>query len=111
MVIVFYGEQQYGRYKSWHSMRNGSGRLPEGVYNSAYVYDPTPEPFNPVPGSFQRIGSKWYRAEFNKQYLGIFSSPEEAHAAYVAAKNTALTELAAQQSDSRIRDALLTKLE
>ena len=63
-----------------------------------------------LPRGVNRNGKK-YQGGFNKTYLGSFDTPEEAHAVYITARNAHIQKIANQQTDSRIRDALLTHME
>jgi len=42
-------------------------------------------------------------------YLGLFSSPEDAHEAYISEKSKAIRRRANMQADDRVRDALLLR--
>lgn len=61
-----------------------------------------------LPRGVHTSGSA-FQAEYNKEYLGRFTSQEDAHAAYTQRRNQELTSIANKQSDIRIKEALLNR--
>lgn len=63
-----------------------------------------------LPMGVHRNG-KGFSAEYNKKYLGYFSTAEDAHYSYKIARNNAIRTIAATQTDERIKRSLLLRLE
>lgn len=61
-----------------------------------------------LPRGVHRTGKKFF-AEFNKEYLGSFDTTEAAHTAYGQRRNIALMLAAGQQTDPRIKEAILNR--
>jgi hypothetical protein len=61
-----------------------------------------------LPRGVHKSGKK-FQAEYNKEYLGRYETPEEAHAAYACRRNSELSRVAEMQTDARIQAALLNR--
>lgn len=61
-----------------------------------------------LPRGVHHSGKKFY-AEYNKEYLGLYETAEEAHAAYAQRRNSELSFVAGLQTDARIQAALLNR--
>lgn len=66
----------------------------------------------PIGVDFKRDKNKFQsRVQLNgkRKYLGIFSTPQEAHAAWQLAKKESIFSAALEQTDSRLKEALLLR--